>query len=327
MLKRLYIIGNGFDLHHGIPSSYRDYRKWLEENDSDLLNRLSDYYEVNSEEWWGEFEEALGHPDMGPYIEITSFINQPRFDDDRDIRPGEYLAGESQAREEIGDLVYSIRETFRQWVNDFPEPKAGLKIKLNPEDSFFINFNYTDTLQQLYNVNREAVWHIHGEVSDDEELILGHNRTYEELSADLQPDIPEPPDDCGDFKRWFEEANDDEDYIHQTVRKEAAAQIYYLNKGTDNIIYNNQAIFKRLREVQEVYVYGLSFSPVDFPYLNEVAKQVPKGAVTWTVSYYSAIDLAREKDYFEAKGLDQINYVKLEDLMRVCQGKFDFVFD
>ena len=33
MAKHLYILGNGFDKHHDIPSGYQDYRKWLEDNE------------------------------------------------------------------------------------------------------------------------------------------------------------------------------------------------------------------------------------------------------------------------------------------------------
>ena len=30
-MKHLYIIGNGFDLHHEIPSGYLDFHNWLDE--------------------------------------------------------------------------------------------------------------------------------------------------------------------------------------------------------------------------------------------------------------------------------------------------------
>ena len=32
MCDTLYIIGNGFDIHHGIPSRYTDFYYWLVEN-------------------------------------------------------------------------------------------------------------------------------------------------------------------------------------------------------------------------------------------------------------------------------------------------------
>lgn len=43
-MKHLYIIGNGFDLHHGIPSGYHSYRQWLEENHPGVLYLIDEYY-------------------------------------------------------------------------------------------------------------------------------------------------------------------------------------------------------------------------------------------------------------------------------------------
>ena len=37
MIKNLYFIGNGFDLHHGIQSRYTDYAYWLIDNDLSLF--------------------------------------------------------------------------------------------------------------------------------------------------------------------------------------------------------------------------------------------------------------------------------------------------
>ena len=34
----LYIIGNGFDLHHEVASSYSSFRLWLKKNDYALFN-------------------------------------------------------------------------------------------------------------------------------------------------------------------------------------------------------------------------------------------------------------------------------------------------
>ena len=33
-MKHLYIIGNGFDLHHEMKTSYPHFREWLEANDT-----------------------------------------------------------------------------------------------------------------------------------------------------------------------------------------------------------------------------------------------------------------------------------------------------
>jgi hypothetical protein len=60
--KHLYIIGNGFDLHHHIPSSYNDFKEWLEDNDIDTLYKVENILETDEPKWWNEFETNLGKP-------------------------------------------------------------------------------------------------------------------------------------------------------------------------------------------------------------------------------------------------------------------------
>lgn len=43
MTKHLYIIGNGFDLHHGINSSYKNFQEWMYENHPDVIEKSMRY--------------------------------------------------------------------------------------------------------------------------------------------------------------------------------------------------------------------------------------------------------------------------------------------
>ena len=43
----LYIIGNGFDLHHGINSSYFEYRIWLKKHYEDIYCEIEQDYPPN----------------------------------------------------------------------------------------------------------------------------------------------------------------------------------------------------------------------------------------------------------------------------------------
>ena len=58
VVKVLLIIGNGFDLSHGLHICYNDFKEYLYETDSvlyDLLkNKMSDFL-------WSNFEEDLGY--------------------------------------------------------------------------------------------------------------------------------------------------------------------------------------------------------------------------------------------------------------------------
>ena len=41
-MKSLYVIGNGFDLHHGIKCSYRDFLVWMGVYFAALLEKMID---------------------------------------------------------------------------------------------------------------------------------------------------------------------------------------------------------------------------------------------------------------------------------------------
>ena len=60
-INNLYIIGNGFDLHHGFKTSYKDFKQYLEKNNrSELLKLINEHLYFSSEDLWSNFEESLG---------------------------------------------------------------------------------------------------------------------------------------------------------------------------------------------------------------------------------------------------------------------------
>lgn len=328
MASKLYIIGNGFDMHHGIKSGYSNYRKWLEENDSDLYERLREYYDVDDDEWWWQFEQSLGYPDMSDYIEQTAFENEPDYGSD-DFRDRDYHAGQFQAEDEIGGLVQEIRDSFTEWVASLSLPLSDKKISLDKEDAYFINFNYTDTLQSVYNVSDENILSIHGNVTKGTDLVLGHNRTYDEINTEYVVELPEPPADLNDedLAEWYDNHSDDgEGYIHQSVRGEVVSQISSLRKNTAGIILANKKIFESLKDVKHIFVYGLSFSSIDTPYIDELISHIDKDTVQWKVSYLTEDDLAKEQAYFKLKGIKSslLSYIKLDELLLVKQTEIPF---
>ena len=328
MASKLYIIGNGFDMHHGIKSGYPNYRGWLEENDPDLYERLREYYEVDDDEWWWQFEQSLGYPDMSDYIEQTAFENEPDYGSD-DFRDRDYHAGQFQAEDEIGGLVQEIRDSFTEWVASLSLPLSDKKISLDKEDAYFINFNYTDTLQSVYNVSDENILLIHGNVTKGTDLVLGHNRTYDEINTEYVVELPEPPADLNDedLAEWYDNHSDDgEDYIHQSVRGEVVSQISSLRKNTAGIILANKKIFESLKDVKHIFVYGLSFSSIDTPYIDELISHIDKDTVQWKVSYLTEDDLAKEQAYFKLKGIKSslLSYIKLDELLLVKQAEIPF---
>lgn len=76
--KTLHIIGNGFDLHHGLKTSYGDFRNWLENNDSGLLTNINFYYggqgynKDGKDLLWVNFEDMLGQRNPREMLEFFS---------------------------------------------------------------------------------------------------------------------------------------------------------------------------------------------------------------------------------------------------------------
>ena len=59
-MNRLVLIGNGFDLHHSIPSSYYDYMRWVELRYPMLYDEISrTFTDADKESWWADFEMRL----------------------------------------------------------------------------------------------------------------------------------------------------------------------------------------------------------------------------------------------------------------------------
>ena len=59
----LFIIGNGFDLAHGIKSQYSDFAKWVRQRGNYRLVQMMEIFFSNNRDFWGDIEKALGEYD------------------------------------------------------------------------------------------------------------------------------------------------------------------------------------------------------------------------------------------------------------------------
>lgn len=63
-INHLYIIGNGFDLYHGLPTSYGNFRDYVKEHDAKLYDLVDKYFLYNTNsDFWSDFESNLGNFD------------------------------------------------------------------------------------------------------------------------------------------------------------------------------------------------------------------------------------------------------------------------
>ena len=129
----LYILGNGFDIAHGLECKYKDFKRFLEKNNKESeLNTLLDTFPLDYE--WNNFESSLAHPNKS----IEDSINKLGF----------------------GCIIKrEIQDAFNKWISTIDGPVN--KMAIFPCESIFVNFNYTSILEMSYDINIKRVCHIH----------------------------------------------------------------------------------------------------------------------------------------------------------------------
>ena len=153
----LYVIGNGFDLWHGLPTKYQQFYEFAK----DTLDEVGNYYsfDLSIPEPWHDFENALGDYCWEHFYDFHNEIDAEA----EDFRPS-YLYGlEDELTEQTGIHVDSIKNCFTEWVESIEVCGIDPKISF-PENSYFINFNYTSTLQSVCGVEEDKILYIHGSV-------------------------------------------------------------------------------------------------------------------------------------------------------------------
>lgn len=267
-MKNLYIIGNGFDKHHDIPSGYWDFHEWLTENNPELVEQIDELYDY-SDDLWGNFEVELGNLDI-PQVASELYAENPA-DELSDHYERTFHAGAIVAGDTVGEIYNKIKEMFPEWVKSLPAADTCKKIRIDKEDSFFITFNYTDTLIDVYGIPLDDILFIHGRASDSAThfLVLGHGKSRDEIQREAEAKFDEETHPA----------------FIQTVEA-VERQVNMMKKDTSRIIAENQSIWEAMKDVQHIYCYGLSMSPVDMPYLQKIVASIDAKHVIWHVNVF-----------------------------------------
>lgn len=273
-MKRLFIIGNGFDLAHGMKTSYNDFKAYLEskynchaketfdipgyncpEDKSTIATFILDFFSKNGNniQHWNDIEDVMGRNIliMEEYLYRYNIID--------DIYSKFFALGALSACVELIPIY------FTEWVNSITTEnvkiKDGFRKLFNSEDDIFLSFNYTNTLEDIYKVKK--VCHIHG--IQHEKIVFGHGiQIGLSVEYDLMTDL-----DCALFDVFKS-----------------------LEKNTDVIINNNKSFFKELYEIDEIYTYGFSFSYPDLSYIKEICRYTTKKTIWYFSDYNSKEEIA-----------------------------------
>ena len=290
-MSSLFIAGNGFDIAHGIPTKYSDFRTFLIDMFPDALRMRDevmflddfddiDLYEFAAEillntmdksagdNWWN-FEDALA------LINFNNKFPKPNHkenetDEEDDELMKNYLLYMSALSN--GFIVCSEiwQELFRVWIksvqskidNNVFAAKSFLDDLFKQDDMQFLTFNYTKTLQSLYGIKK--VIHIHNRVG--QKLIFGHGRdnvTYGQFDTFSPGEL------------WIGSSFFDD--MIMSFKKDTASPLKKYNE-----------FFKKLdHSIDKVYSYGFSYGKVDSPYIKIIIERISPNA-TWYFTEFEA---------------------------------------
>lgn len=281
-MTKLFIIGNGFDLAHGMKTRYLDFKNYLikkygindnlidgiwadipesyqlpdggEEYDNQVAGAAIIRILDNTEgEQWKDVETSLGVLDYSEFLDNYD-MNSKNDDDNFDNNDNDFdelYRNEDNAKNLCGalQLVYGY---FQDWVKTVKISKKiipNFQDLISPENDLFLNFNYTRTLEKLYNA--QNVCHIHG--TQDDEIFFGHGNDEDRTEY---------------FQNNWIGAEWELNKLQLALRKDT------------NKAYNKNAhFFKEIEKTAnkgnlEIYSFGFSFSEVDMIYLKEIFRRI-----------------------------------------------------
>jgi hypothetical protein len=264
---KLYIIGNGFDLSHDIPSGYENFKEYVRQHDRKVFRAVEDYLPAGDD--WSSLESALADIDVDNIIDDLGQFMTPYGDDDwSDSGHHDF---QYEVEQVVSRLSTRLTVLFGEWIRtlQIPTPDtAKALLKCVDVGAAFLSFNYTPTLQELYAVPDDQVLHIHGKAKMlDDELILGHAwNPADRKSLNDREDISEID------TRLMEAHSILDGYFSRTF------------KPSEKLILQHHAFFDQLDAIEDVYVLGHSLSDVDLPYLKALLRVPAVASARWHVA-------------------------------------------
>ena len=137
-------------------------------------------------------------------------------------------------------------------------------------DDIFITFNYTETLEKVYGISENQVFHIHGCRETIDELVVGHGE-----------------DRLRGFNKKYILAAD---VLEEGIRN--------LRKDTDAVVKKHACLWDAILKssITDIYCFGFSFSNVDLPYISKISSLIGNNETcSWHLNTFSHED----NEYFE----------------------------
>lgn len=330
----LVILGNGFDLMHGLETRFIDfiksnhkfeekYHEFCSEDGSwnqieinyqnKIMKIIKERDEINILE---EIDEIIDNCGLNDYGEVDYNGYSSNVYDDETVKLESYV-----------NLIDSFEKDFMIYLKE----KCSLQVLLSIEkfqDIYIllhmakkiINFNYTDTVEELYGVSH--VNHIHGDLHG--KIAIGNQSLNEIKNSLIDGEYP-PTNVYGNDKHSFQEAMIyyEEDMDGKLV-KNHSIEIFYnevvaKNQKREIELFelldkkNKDSLEKRINTIKDlnkvkyssVIIIGHSLGIVDYPVFDSINKD----AIFYC--YYHSQD----------------DYTHMDDILKKLGVKYELICD
>lgn len=336
---RLWIIGNGFDLHHGLHTRYLDYKAYLCQQNNTCASKYCQIQpnklpqevcrncckgkdgnsscpvrrfnalprEDMKEDLWCDLEEACS-------FDIDGLLK--RLDGWHGNRSGELdeSAAEGLLYDDLRFAKDFTKSWFPKWVRKVEKElsKKGEKdqsVDVDELDDAFLTFNYTTTLQKIYGIPKERILYVHGCITQADEypLVFGSpDITNEAIAAAIKR-----------YAQSRELKVEQEGRLHSRLSELTAA----LKKEIQSrLIEARRFVYRRcndLSTVKEVVVAGHSLGRIDRPYFDFLTEYFR--SVKWRFLFHGERDLKNALEFCRKHRIDGY-YMPWTSSWKLCGG-------
>lgn len=334
-MSNLFIIGNGFDIEHKLRTTYSDFKKYVEKNDPIFFQsfyRIHEYsferkYEnhlmtepLNDEykSLWNKLEEHMGIVNEDYILSANVDMGLEYYDPyDEAIyeTASNYLAS---LIEKIPELLF---ENLENWIKniDISVEKKTYYIR-EDSNNLFLNFNYTNLLEKVYEIDSDQICYIHGRVGD--KLIMGHNNDnkieelkkernskFNYLIEELNNRVFESEEEYHEEYGMILDSEDNFDDRIEKLKLDLLIDYYEKTLKTPlEHINENLKFFNEIEKIEKIYIIGHSFGKVDYLYFKEISERIDSN-VKWNIFYYDESKKDRFKTTILSLGVLEENII------------------
>lgn len=266
---KLYIIGNGFDLNHKLPTSYLNFKGFLCSKKINIKEFENfEYFPNQIGEDWSDIEKHLELD----YVELLDYAVRtfyPDLTDDSDSR-WDNISIEINLKTDFFNKI--VNDLFNEWLNTV-ELNCNKQFIFDSNDCF-VTFNYTHTLEEVYGI---IPFHVHGALGGRIQFGCSENNPAES------------------FIKLEQEYSYDEWYGVSIERAVYAIRHYCENTYKD-FETNKRLIEKYLvdKNIDEVIVMGHNYMGIDGLYYRDIFS---KFGCKWIIYCHNKKDFENAGDF------------------------------